>query len=175
MATYVSAVASSHPAAHHSTFPPQLDVVSYLADKGVHIDRANDVGITPTWIAASRGHVRRRRRLVSAVASPRRTTNYLFQPPQLGIVQLLAKKGANLNRVNSDEVSPLLAAVGNNQLATVRFLADKGDINRAMKNGNTPTDVAARMGFHEVLRFLEEVADQKVAGQVLATGEVLVR
>jgi ankyrin repeat protein len=80
----------------------------------------------------------------------------------------LLRRGANVNYVDSDGLSPLYCAARNGQESIVKMLLEHGaDIDLTDKNGSTPLDVAVACGHESVATTLRNrgktpVADDQV-------------
>ncbi len=71
-----------------------------------------------------------------------------------GIAQMLIDEGASINKIYND-VTPLFAAVRNNNTKTIGMLLDAGAyINAKDKNGYTPLMFAAQQGYKKSVRYL---------------------
>jgi len=84
---------------------------------------------------------------------------------KLGMVRALKEAGANMNNVGgSNEISPVAAAIYENQIDVARYLINQGvNVNIAGKDGATPVFTAAQIGNLEIMKMLQK------AGAVLDT------
>ena len=68
------------------------------------------------------------------------------------VVKLLLDKGADINQVNSDGITPLSISCLSGHLATSELLISSGaDINQADSNGLTPLWLACRGGHRGIV------------------------
>jgi len=72
-------------------------------------------------------------------------------------VQRHLKKGADVNALNKDGVTPLMLAVGAGNANLVTYLLDKGaNANARNKDGITPLRIATDLKHEDVVMFLEQ-------------------
>jgi uncharacterized protein len=70
-------------------------------------------------------------------------------------VQMLIKRGANVNVTTTDGVTPLMYAVQNGNLEMVKMLVeDSADIDKKPVSGTTALIVAAKQNFYEIAEYL---------------------
>jgi ankyrin repeat protein len=97
----------------------------------VAIDKANDNGTTPLYMASQFGH--------------------------LGIVKALIKAEATVDKAMDNGESPLIIAADRGHAAIVAALIEvNADIDQAKNNGNTPIYAACQKGHAPIVRLLLE-------------------
>ncbi|POM78140.1 TKL protein kinase [Phytophthora palmivora] len=108
-----------------------LDVVEYLVDLGVDIDKQDSNGNTPLLLAARWG--------------------------KLDVVQYLVEEGADIEIQNKSGRTPLIWAALNDHLDVVKYLVEQGAFKeKAEEFDNTPLMHAAGHGHLDVVRYLVE-------------------
>ena len=89
------------------------EVERLIEEHPEYINKANNDGITPIFMAASAGHC-----------------------PE---IELLINAGADMNKHSKNGVTPLLMAIYNNHLPAIELLIRRGvDVNKPRDNGETP-------------------------------------
>jgi ankyrin repeat protein len=88
------------------------EVTQALESPGVNINTTNNSGATPLILASRKGH--------------------------LQVVRNLVQLGADIQAEDKQGVNALFAAIAENQVPVVAFLADQTDINQQDKQGFTP-------------------------------------
>jgi cytohesin len=98
-------------------------VVQVLIEAGADVNKANDKGATPLFVAAHNGHVAE--------------------------VRVLIVAGADVNKATDDGVMPLCMAAQFGHEVVVRALIKAGaDVNAAGNNGATPLLVSTTPAFN---------------------------
>jgi Ankyrin repeats (3 copies) len=106
-----------------------IDAVKVLLAKGAKVDKVNDAGISPLFVAAQNGAQE--------------------------VVNTLIARGADVNKLNDAGLSPLFyAAQHGHEDAAKSLVANGADINKADKNGFTPLHYAAQLGQQDVAKLL---------------------
>jgi len=73
----------------------------------------------------------------------------------LDVVKYLVTKGADVNAMSKDDITPLMDAASKGNLEVVEFLVAKdADVNARMTDGSTPLMMAA--GKQKVVEFLKQ-------------------
>lgn len=149
-----------HWAAHHGN----VEASDLLIRAGAKVAAANRYGVTPLWLAGSRGHVAVVGRLLSAGADPHTTRadsgeTVLMIAARAGhadVVKLLLAHGATVNATETVRgQTALMWAAAEQHPAVVQVLVDAGaDLTARSKTGLTPLMFAIRAGDIESTRLL---------------------
>ena len=76
---------------------------------------------------------------------------------QVDAARLSLDKGAHVNQVDKDGMTPLHTACAGGHLDLVRLLLEKGaEVDRATKKGSTPLFIAKKIGHSSIVALLEE-------------------
>ena len=142
-------------------------IKQFFLDDGAEVDRANEKGRTPLWIACLKGHVEVARLLLEKGAEVDRVSKKGVTPLLIACQQghvdtarLLLDKGAKVDRAEKEGATPLYIACRKGHVEAVRLLLDNGaEVDRAKENGETPLCVAKRKGHAAVVALLEEVRE----------------
>jgi len=78
---------------------------------------------------------------------------------------MLLAAGADPNASAEGGLTPMHVAVGGNDLATAKLLIDVADLN-ARALGETPLEVAAKVGSHELRKLLLDAVKNRPLGTV---------
>lgn len=116
---------------HHAVDTGNTAIVAMLLDRGANVNQEdNGVGATPLHYAAG---------------------------STVELVSLLAKRGANVNALTTDGLSPLaIAVLAGDHPDVVQALLDAGaDVNAADEEGDTILDLAISKGHTQVAKLLE--------------------
>ncbi|KAJ3660298.1 hypothetical protein Zmor_004753 [Zophobas morio] len=150
----------------HCTASPtrHKSVAEYLSTVDTEINRANNDGVTPLFVASLNGHQTVVEHLVTIGAEINRATNNgltsLHIASVLGhekVVKYLATKGAEINCAVYS-CTALYMASQNGYKEVVEHLAREGaDINRADNDGRTPLHIASSVGHEKVVEYLTTV------------------
>src|SRR5690606_23128996 len=109
----------------------QEDAVRYLLLKGADPNQTSDNGyyVNPLYTAVS--------------------SNYE------GIAKLLIEAGAEVNIIQTGNLTPLHAAAENGNIEMLIVLLENGaNVGIKNDNGETPSDLAAKKGHHEIAKIL---------------------
>uniref|UniRef100_A0A0D9Y158 Uncharacterized protein n=1 Tax=Leersia perrieri TaxID=77586 RepID=A0A0D9Y158_9ORYZ len=151
-----------------------IDVLTYLLDRGGDPAIPDERGITPLHRAAQYGHVEAITLLLSkgVLVDP---MFYGGTPMHLAALQgqdqvlkVLLKHGADPNRVFGHMISPLMTACQARSLKCMKLLIEAGvDVNdRRSGEGITPLEFAVYLGWTDVVKFLLEAgADPNIPGE----------
>ncbi len=118
----------------------KLEIVKYLIEKGLDINKNGGIGnVSPIVEASGRGH--------------------------LNIVKYLLKKGAKID-LSSAEKNPIFSAIYNGQFEVVKYLVEQGlDISVRYKDAPLENmnayDYADQFGQLEIAKYLKTVMKQK--------------
>jgi ankyrin repeat protein len=141
------------------------EVASYLLDQGVDINKKDYSGNTPLMWAVRKGHPDIIEILLDRGASldDREVmlgdTAYMLaaKDSSWGTMEVLATKGADINKSNSDGETPLIWAAKGGNTGTVRELLEDGaDLDRTDNKGNTALAAAEEKGHTNVVDLLQE-------------------
>lgn len=107
-------------------------ILELLLEHGADINSCNSHGSNPLLIAAQYGH--------------------------LEMVKMLVEKGAKLDCADGDGDTPLILAIGQRRKDVSEYLVGREGIDILSANvvGDTPVDLAAAVGYDNVLRVLVE-------------------
>ena len=143
-----------------------ISVVRCLGKElGADVNKANDGGATPLFIAAQEGHLDVVRCLgkelgadVDKAANDGVTPlSIAAQNGHLGVVRCLGKElGADVNKANDGGATPLSIAAHEGHLGVVRCLGKElgADVDKAMNDGTTPLGMASLKGHLDVVQYL---------------------
>ena len=109
-----------------------FDAARLLLDTGADVNRADEYGMTPLYIACAKGHV--------------------------NVARLLLDNGAAVDRANSfNGWTPLFIACWNGRVAAARLLLEKGaEVDRTNEDGETALDAAKYQGHSAVVALLKK-------------------
>ncbi|GBN06654.1 Ankyrin-1 [Araneus ventricosus] len=119
---------------HYAAKGGRADVVQFLVTNGAEINAKTLNGTTPLHLAAEKGHY--------------------------AVVEKLLWHGADINAVDSDGWTALSFAVTEGYLAISRLLLEKGAFaDRTRNSFDSPINLAARFGHHELVEMLRQKCD----------------
>jgi len=108
-----------------------IEVTKLLIEHNANVNKADEYGQTPLYMAAGGGH--------------------------LETVKLLIEHNADVNKSNFIGVTPLYRAAAEGHLDIVKLLLEhNADVNKADKYGHIPLYLAAQRGHLEMLKLLIE-------------------
>ncbi len=139
-----------------------LEVVQSLTGRGADVNRGNNIGSTPLYMASDHVHLEVVRALLAAGADVNRSDRDGNTPlyraslkGRLELVRALLAAGADVNKSDDDGQTPLSRASWNGHLEVVRALIAAGaDVNRSSNYGWTPLCMASMKGHLEMVRAL---------------------
>jgi ankyrin repeat protein len=130
-----------------------LAEVNRLIQAGADVNKANNIGETPLWIASDKIHVQIVERLLAAPGIDVNKANADGYTPlhmasfsgELDIFErLLAAPGIDVNKAANDGTTSLHVAILEKNDSIEHLLAAPGiDVNKAKNNGNTPLFLAS--------------------------------
>ena len=148
-----------------------LEQLQKAINDGADVNKADNEGATPLYVAAYKGHLEVVQHLLENGADVNKSTNGGFTPlyiaaqqGYLEVVKLLLDNGAEINKANSNGDTPLYIAAYKGHLEVVQLLLAKEGIkvNKANNYGFTPIYIAAQEGYSEVVQLLLAKEDIKV-------------
>lgn len=140
-----------------------LDMVRLLIKHGARVNDSSEVLETPLILSTKVGTTEITKFLLSSGAdiymTDKKNGATALHPAafngNLSTVKLLLSKGADINRRDSNKVTPLFAAAIGRHQEVVRILLEKGaDPNATNKDGLTPLDVATLNDDQEISSML---------------------
>jgi len=153
---------------HLAASAGQLEVASFLIERGADLEAKNSTGYTPLFLAVAGKKVEAVRLLLekgAAVdAETRFQTTPLFTAAESGetaVIKLLVGKKADVNHVSPFFGSPLHRAAYMDMPGAAKVLLESGaDLKVKDQRGQTPLHQAAQLGRVEIARlFVESGAD----------------
>lgn len=122
-----------------------------LLDHGARLDVRDQIGHTPLYVALANGRVPAAELLMERGAgdNPQALLRRLVAEDQLDrdSLELLLRRGVDLNALGPDGLAPLHQAVNNNHLKVAKWLLQEGaDVNRVTDAGDTVLDLALAAG-----------------------------
>jgi len=138
-----------------------IEIVNWLERHGAVINVKNEAGETPLTLAIKQGNPE----ILDIVVyrSSASLKNKLGESPlclaiekysELEFLDLLIRKGANVNRMSND-ITPLALATQSNKIAAVALLIKNGaDPAKANENGDTPLAIAIEQGYDAIAGML---------------------
>ena len=138
---------------HYLAVENQLEAVQALVARGAEVNTVSDVGGTPLSEAASLGHARMVKYLLSVGAGTslegqtEPALNEAVRSGSLEIARVLIESGADVNARNDVGECALHIAAEKNNIEMVRLLVTAGaDLNSKRIFDETPLDIAIRLG-----------------------------
>jgi hypothetical protein len=140
----------------------RVDVVAALLAAGATVDLRSSLGETPLHAAVGGGNLEVVHRLLSAGADPNARMKFERSPLGLAaeadraeIARRLIAGGARVGDAAKYGVTPLHVAAGRAAVATARVLLEAGaDPLARDQDGDTPYDLASRLGHAELVALL---------------------
>ena len=145
-----------------------VPAVQALLQGGADVDKAMDGGVTPLYMASQEGHVPVVQALLQGGADVDKAADSgataLFVASQNGhlpVVRALLQAVADVNKAQNDGCTPLYIASHDGHVLVVQALLQGGaDVDKAEKDGCTPLYIASQMCHTDIVRLLENVAQQ---------------
>ncbi|MDR3204188.1 MAG: ankyrin repeat domain-containing protein [Deltaproteobacteria bacterium] len=145
---------------------PNPDVIQFLLQAGLKVNSVNKLGETPLFYASTNPNPLAVTTLINAGANAKvkdqTGSTALFTAclsnTKLDTLRTLLSLGLNVNEVNDEGVTPLMAAAANPEISVTRYLLIEGaDPNLREKRGRTALMLAAALNPNPmVLRILLE-------------------
>ncbi|CAK0832846.1 unnamed protein product [Prorocentrum cordatum] len=128
------------------------------------VDKANNKGFTPVFIAAQKGQVEALKVLVEAKANLDKARNIDATPVSIAAhkghveaLKVLVEAKANLDKAMNDGATPVFMAALQGHVEALKVLVEaKANLDKAMNDGATPVFMAAQKGQVETLKVLVE-------------------
>ena len=151
-----------------------LPAVKLLIEHGATVDTATRVGATPSWVSPNAGGGSHGLGIIrggwpergSRAATPGGMTALLYaaRDGRVELARTLLDAGANVNRAEANDISPLLMALTNDHMAAARVFIERGaDINAADFWGRTPLFSAVEIRNRDYTRGNEHGIDREAA------------
>ena len=151
-----------------------LPAVKLLIEHGATVDTTTRVGTVPAWVSPNAGGGSHGLGIIrggwpergSRAATPGGMTALLYaaRDGRVELARTLLDAGANVNRAEANEISPLLMALTNDHMAVARLLIERGaDINAADFWGRTPLFSAVEIRNRDYTRGNEHGIDREAA------------
>jgi len=140
-----------------------LDIVKYLVSKGADLTLKNNQGFNALIIATNENHVEIAEYLLEKGAditttdprNKRQAIHIAARLGYIGILDVLLKKGVDVNQATANKEMPLHLAVQSLYVPSVKYLVKKGaDINAIDQSGKTPLDSARKFGTKRMITYL---------------------
>ena len=150
---------------HFASFKGHLDVMKILISKIPAIDykTSNTDKYTALWLASQQGHLEIVKWLISKQADVnaaresdgRTALQAAIYNENLSVVQELVEHGAEVNKSNYKQFTPLYHAVETENLSIIKFLIKhNADINKACFSGDQPIHMAAFLSNILIMKIL---------------------
>lgn len=154
----------------YATKENEFAVVKLLLERNADPNLALENGLAPIHEAAANGSIRTCNLLLEHNASLEATTpsgtalHFAVSENREKTAEMLIKRGANVNAVNSKGVTPLMfACLMNKPVVAKEMLAAHADLTVAIPGGITALHMAAETGAHDIVAlFLEQRAEDAV-------------
>jgi len=141
-----------------------IDVIRALGNAGADLNKTNNKGVTPLFMAVQNGHLEVVKYLYACKVDikhlGRDGSTPLFMAAQNGhleVVKYLLEQGADIKHTMTNGATPLFIAAQNGHTEVVKYLLEHGaDIEQPSTDGATPLFIAAHTGHTEVVKYLLE-------------------
>ncbi|XP_019770310.2 uncharacterized protein LOC109544510 isoform X1 [Dendroctonus ponderosae] len=150
---------------HIASQEGNLEVASYLVDKGCSIDARNNAGSKPIHIAAREGHEATVKYFLSKGlsvnelgAANQTVIHYAAMTGQLNVVKFLIMQGANINAKDLNCCTPLHLAAENGYKDVIQVLLQNGAIYNAVTSSCLrPLDIARNQDVIYLLGLIDQL------------------
>ncbi|ETS74033.1 hypothetical protein PFICI_13899 [Pestalotiopsis fici W106-1] len=140
---------------HHALAHRALEMIVFLAYRGIGLSATDKYGDTPIHIAIENDYFEVVQLLLQNGADPSVAGNNGNTPRHLEIAKLLLEYGADLSAANEDGNTPLHRAISKGDFEMARLFLDRGaDFSAPSKYGNTPLHQAVYSGHFEMAKLL---------------------
>ncbi|KAH0525986.1 hypothetical protein TsFJ059_009372 [Trichoderma semiorbis] len=146
-----------------ATFNDDIEMVRYLLSHNADPNIARSNGITPLWLAAQQGYSEVARLLAEAKADVHATDDAGWTPlhavfDTTETVRVLLEHGADINRMNKKEATPLGLAINSNQVNALRLMLSESKIKPdwSIPSTNRAIHRAVRDGYTEAVSLVLE-------------------
>jgi ankyrin repeat protein len=175
-------------ALHHASYEDDLEHADALIRGGADVNAANDLGVTPLWLAAQNGSEPMARRLLAAGANPNLALTSGETPVMVAarsghaaVVEQLIAKGANVNAHGARKQTALMWAVSQKHPDVVKVLLAHGadlslrsekwsQVYAVPPHGYMPYNRDIPSGDETALLFAARVGDLESARLLVAAG-----
>ncbi|QYT03099.1 Ankyrin repeat protein [Trichoderma simmonsii] len=146
-----------------ATFNDDIEIVRYLLSHNADPNIARPNGITPLWLAAQQGYSEVARLLAEAKADVHATDDSggtalhaVFDSAET--VRVLLEHGADINRMDKNEATPLGLAINSNQVNAVKLMLSESKIKPdwSMPSMYRAIQCAVREGYTDVMLLVLE-------------------
>ncbi|KAL5083008.1 hypothetical protein Trisim1_002258 [Trichoderma cf. simile WF8] len=146
-----------------ATINDDIEMVRYLLSHNADPNLARSNGITPLWVAAQQGYSEVARLLVEAKANVHATDDSGWTPlhaisDNAETVRVLLDHGADMNRMNKKDATPLGLAINSNQVNAIRLMLSESKIKPdwSIPSTNRAIHRAVRDGYTEAVSLVLE-------------------
>ena len=146
---------------HHAASEGDAGEVSRLLASGMEADHADEMGMTPLFVASFHGRLDVARVLVGAGADAGTADNQNLSPLHLAsvrghleVARLLLDSGAKVDGLANTYGTPLHFAAHGGEIDIARMLVERGADIDSLGDNNTPLSRAAGKGHLDIVGFL---------------------
>lgn len=155
-----------------------LTAARLLIEHGATVDATTRVGETPRWVPPNAGGGSHGLGIIrggwpergsrAAVPGGMTALQYAARDGRLALVRTLVDAGADVNKAEANDISPLLMAITNDHMDVARLLVERGaDVNSADFWGRTPLFSAVEIRNRDYTRGNEHGIDRAAALDVV--------
>jgi len=148
-----------------------LAAATLLIEHGAKVDAATRVGDTPRWVPPNAGGGSHGLGIIrggwpergsrAAIPGSMTALQYAARDGRIEMARTLLDAGADLNRAEANDISPLLMAITNDHMDVARLLVERGaNVNAADFWGRTPLFSAVEIRNRDISRTNEHGIDR---------------